>query len=421
MFTGRVTSSIIPKDSGLPLLQIPSNYPDNPFQRVLLSWIITELDRRVDGHLSRREVQGVFNRSGGDIVSKHLKELVKDGWIRLRKPSAGMEANHYEYGRRLMPKSVNRASALHLASTLFGDSGLLTPLMSSPAIGTNFLGTNGLLVLGILRCSSSKLSPLEIFKYAPVFMARSTIDNRLKKLLEAGLVVEEDKHWSLTPDFDRALTKYETESGAIARFVRNQNIFEVEREKLGLFVKNGKLTHAEVTQLKKDACICCGKKGGAMEVEHFPPRHWGGFDHIDLCWGIHKKCNNRYSSKIKKYQLPTLDKSVQITLDENTDIRQIVVAVLEASIKRFYKAFDEGRDDEAVRVAAHAASIWCAVVERSIPIRVKRLRNGVPKPATYTPSGRSVRKSTGEIGERFVSSELIRDWPEGPANNFSIY
>jgi hypothetical protein len=364
-------------------------------------------------------VQGVFNRSGGDIVSKHLKALVKDGWIRLLKPSKGMEANHYAYGRRLMPKSVNRGSALHLASTLFGKDGLLTPLMSSPAIGTNFLGTNGLLVLGILRCSSSKLSPLEIFKYAPMFMARSTIDNRLKKLLEAGLVVKEDKHWSLTTDFDRALTKYETKSGAIARFVRNQNIFEVEREKLGVFVKNGKLTHAEETQLKKEGCICCGKNKGKMEIEHFPPKHWGGFDHIDLCWGIHKTCNNRYSSKIKKYQLPTLDKSVQITLDENTDIRQIVVAVLETSIKRFYKAFDEGRDDEAVRVAAHAASIWCAVVEQSIPIRVNRLKNGVPKSASYATSGSSIRKSTGEIGKRFISSELIRDWPEGPANNFS--
>jgi hypothetical protein len=328
-----------------------------------------------------------------------------------------MEANHYEYGRRLMPKSVNRASALHLASTLFGDSGLLTPLMSSAAIGTNFLGTNGLLVLGILRCSSSKLSPLEIFNYAPVFMARSTIDNRLKKLLEAGLVVEEDKYWSLTTDFDRALTKYETESGAIARFERNQNIFKVEREKLGLFIKNGKLTHAEETHLKKERCICCGKNKGKMEIEHFPPRHWGGYDHIDLCWGIHKKCNNNYSNKIKKYKLPELDKSIQITLDENTDIRQVVVAVLETSIKRFYKAFDEGRDEEAVQVAAHATALWRAVVEQSIPIRVKRLRNGVPKPATYTTSGRAVRKSTGEIGERFISSELMRDWPEGPARS----
>ena len=417
MFTGRVASSIIPEESGLPLLQIPSDYPDNPFQRVLLSWIIAELDRRVDGHLSRREVQGTFNRSGGDVVSKHLKALVKDGWIRVRKPSVGMEANHYEYGRRLMPKSVNRASALHLASTLFGDSGLLTPLMSSAAIGTNFLGTNGLLVLGILRCSSSKLSPLEIFNYAPVFMARSTIDNRLKKLLEAGLVVEEDKYWSLTTDFDRALTKYETESGAIARFERNQNIFKVEREKLGLFIKNGKLTHAEETHLKKERCICCGKNKGKMEIEHFPPRHWGGYDHIDLCWGIHKKCNNNYSNKIKKYKLPELDKSIQITLDENTDIRQVVVAVLETSIKRFYKAFDEGRDEEAVQVAAHATALWRAVVEQSIPIRVKRLRNGVPKPATYTTSGRAVRKSTGEIGERFISSELMRDWPEGPARS----
>jgi len=412
-----VTSSIIPQDSGLPLLQIPSNYPDNPFQRILLSWIVAELDRRVDGHLSRREVQGVFNRSGGDIVSEHLRELVADEWIQIRKPSKGMSANHYTYGKRLKPKSVNSASARHLASTLFGKNGLLTPLMSSPAIGTNFLGTNGLLIVGVLKRSSRKLRPLEIFKYAPMFMVRSTIDNRLKKLLQAGLVKKEGKHWSIVTDFELALTKYEAKSGAIARFVRNQNIFEVEREKLGLFVKNGKLTHAEVTQLKKDACICCGKKGGAMEVEHFPPKHWGGFDHIDLCWGIHKKCNNRYSSKIKKYQLPTLDKSVQITLDENTDIRQIVVAVLEASIKRFYRAFDEGRDDEAVRVAAHAASIWCAVVERSIPIRVKRLRNGIPKPASYTPSGRTVRKSTGEIGERFVSSELIRDWPEGPARS----
>ena len=415
-----MTLSIVPEGSGLPELLLPTNYPDNPFQRILLSWIVAELDRRVDGHLSRREVQGVFNRSGGDIVSEHLRELVADEWIQIRKPSKGMSANHYTYGKRLKPKSVNSSPVRHLASTLFGDDGLLTPLMSSPAIGTNFLGTNGLLIVGILKRSSRKLRPLEIFKYAPMFMVRSTIDNRLKKLLQAGLVKKEGKHWSIATDFELALTKYEAKSGAIARLERSRKIFKIERERLGLRIKKGKLTHAEETQLKKDGCICCGKKKGYMEIEHFPPRHWGGFDHIDLCWGIHKICNNRYSSKIKKYQLPTLDKSVQITLDENTDIRQIVVAVLETSIKRFYKAFDEGRDDEAVRVAAHAASIWCAVVEQSIPIRVNRLRNGVPKPATYTPSGRSVRKSTGEIGERFVSSELIRDWPEGPANNFSI-
>jgi hypothetical protein len=77
MFTGRVASSIIPEESGLPLLQIPSDYPDNPFQRVLLSWIIAELDRRVDGHLSRREVQATFNRSGG-VKNRYLRSNLQN-------------------------------------------------------------------------------------------------------------------------------------------------------------------------------------------------------------------------------------------------------------------------------------------------------------------------------------------------------
>ncbi len=408
--------SIIPDGTGLPELLLPRQYPKNPFQRVLLSWVLTELGKRTDGHLSRREVQEVFNRAGGQITSKHLAQLVKNGWISVRKSSKGMSSTHYTFGKRLKPKSANTAAAHDLASKLFKKSnGLLSSLISSPAIGTNFLGTNGIIIAGVLLRSSRGLTPLEIYRYVPMFMVRTTVDNCLKKLLNAELVEKQGKFWSIAPNFSLALTKYEAESGAISRLERSRRRFKIERERQGIRVKSGKLTHAEETELKKDKCVCCDKKGGKMQIEHFPPRHWGGFDHIDLCWGIHAKCNLRYSNKIKKYPEPPLDKFIQMTLNENVDIRLVVVAILEISIKRFYKAFDENRDEDARQIVTHAASVWHAIIGRDIPIKVKRLHNGKFKSNNFVSSGRSVRKSTGEIGKRFKSSELIRGWPDGPA------
>ena len=410
----------IPTASGLPCLPLPTITPDRRPLRFLLVLLVWEISTRADGRLPRRELQKNLNRVCGKSVSASLRRLVSGRWLSVRKKAIGKDSHRYDLGARLTVSRGAVSCWRDLAERLFGGNGLVFGLTDGASFGHRFLGINGMLVLGALRGSRRPLTVSEIAAYLQMFMARQTVNNRLKKLAEGGLVVETDDGWIVVPTLREALSEYEFWSGAGAKKANIERTIKIERQNRDIRLKKGVLTREQEEEILARGCFNCHTTSGPLELEHFPPEHWGGKNHLDLqqlclCW----KCNNKYSKQIKKLKKPKLVKSIQITLDEKTSVPTVVVAILEYNSRRFYRALNENRTEDARQIAKQTLDIWCALIERTIPCRITRTVNGKPTKITNLRKGKSIRKKTGEIGARYISSRLHRDWAEGSAKELS--
>ena len=415
---------VVPIGSGLPQLPCPVHRLEPPYRRVLLSYALGRIKSRTEGDISRRDLQQEFNRSNGRLVSKHLSGLVKQGWLGIRKKSRGVYANRYTSGRRFTRSPKLRKDWLELSSCLFGDNGLLSNLFSRSAFGPGFLGVNGLLVVSTLNNSLRPLSAKELHQYLGFFMSRQTINNVLLKLARQSpvLAVNSDGLWDCPNDVLNALQTYETTRGPDRRSKKTRARIQFERTEHGVRVKRGLLTPSDEKRLKT-SCIRSKTHKKPFEVEHFPPkkflRAWLQKDHIDLSWGICADCNKKYGSWIKKQSAPILDIStpIKITIQAGVDIRRVVLARLETNLRRFYKSVDSGDDSKALKLIVDAYRLWLAVIKAEIPLQVTQLDADGSIETVFLENGKSVRKRTGEIGKRKISSKIARRWPEGPARH----
>ena len=408
----------VPNGSGLPRLPLPTKCPEKPPLRFLLVLALWLINSRADGGLSRRELQEDLSRVGGEAVSANLKKLVNGKWLSVRKKATGNQAQRYGLGTKLTLKE-DVSCWRDLAKKLFGGNGLVFGLLDNSSFGHRYLGINGMLVLGTLKNSRRALTVPEIAAYLQMFMIRQTVTNKLKKLSQKDLVVETPEGWFVVPKLREALSKYETGSGASARQANIKRTIKIERQNRDIRLKKGVLTREQEAEILAQGCFNCHTTTGPLELEHFPPKHWGGRDHIDLvsclCW----KCNNKYSHQIKTLPAPKLDKSVRITLDEKAFVPTVVFAILEYNARRFYRALNEKRTEDARQLAKQVLEIWCALIERTIPCHLIRTVNGKPIKITYVRSGKSIRKNTGEIGTRYIGSRLRQNWPKGSAKDLS--
>ncbi len=411
----------VPNGSGLPRLPLPTITPAKPplcFLLVLVVWII---NTRADGGLSRRELQEDLNRVGGEAVSANLKKLVMGKWLLVRKKATGNQAQRYGLGTKLTKKAGVEAGWRQLAKKLFDKNGLVFGLLGGPAFGHKFLRINGMLVLGTLKNSRRPLTVPEIAAYMQMFMVRQTVDNNLKKLSQNDLVVETSEGWFVVPKLEEALSKYEASSGALAKKATIKRTIKIERQRHAIRLKKGVLTVEQEEAILAQGCFNCHTTTGHLELEHFPPEHWGGKNHLDLqqlclCW----KCNNKYSTQIQKLEALKLDKSIRITLDEKACVRRVVDAILVYNARRFYRALNENRIEDARQISYQTLNIWCALIERTIPCRVTRTVNGKPTKITYVrKEEKPIRKKTGEIGTRYIGSRLRQNWPEGSAKDLN--
>jgi hypothetical protein len=393
-----------------------------PYRRVLLPYALGRIKSRTEGDISRRDLQQEFNRSNGRLVSKHLSGLVRHGWLSVRKKSRGVYATRYSSGRRFARSPKLRKDWLELSACLFGDSGLLSNLFSRSAFGPGFLGVNGLLVVSTLNNSLRPLSAKELHQYLGFFMSRQTINNVLLKLAKhlPVLAIKSDGLRDCTNDVLNALQTYETTRGPNIRSKKTRAGIQFERAEHGVRVKRGLLTPADEKRLKT-SCIRSKTHKKPFEVEHFPPkkflRAWLQGDHIDLSWGICADCNNRYGHWIKKQSAPILDTStpIKITIKAGFDIRRVVIARLETNLRHFYKSVDSGNDSKALKLIVDAYRLWLAVIKAEIPIHVTQIHADGSIESVFLENGKSVRKRTGELGERKISSKIARRWPDGPA------
>jgi len=380
----------VPKGSGLLKLPIPARAPKSTARRFVLSAVLYRIQSRRTGFISQREIQEMLNRAGRNPIQEHLYALRTSQFLSRKITRKSLtEADEYRPGRVLEHEHL--AEWQELTKKLFGKVGICEGLLGLPAFGTGFLGPTGMLVLGSLRRSKRPLTVAEIHLYLKFFIKdEGTVRSRLKKSLEHGLVEKDGPYWSLAPQLNQRLSRYEKEFGAASRQERVKAQHKGERQTNNRRLLGCTITTSQEDKMREDGkCIHCKKtntecqeaEDADLTLEHFPPRtwqkHWGIPDHHHFHFLICPSANSKYGGYLTGLEPEELDKFIRISVRSASVIENIVQANIEVEIRKFYRHLDSGNRNEAKKAAAKAASLWRGLIHDTRPGLTTTL-DGIP-------------------------------------------
>ena len=275
------------------------------------------------------------------MVSKDLKALCDGGWLISRQLEES-EALTYSPGRTLTSKPVLHAEWQSLSSSLFGTGGLVRRFVNSAVWGHGVFGFNQTLVLGTLVYTSQSFRRIDIIKYLDGLVGISSIDTALKTLVGAQIISKENGLYARRKDWKQNLKiLLDSQIGGTARKKRIAREVRKDRYEYATLCWLGHLTPIERKKLLKNPCLRCGKK--ANQVEHYPPRKYGGYDHTHLVWAICEDCNEKTRFFIQKLgPLPPLLGCI-LVVKKGFDANVLLRTSLVHDLRRFYRAA-ESRD-----------------------------------------------------------------------------
>lgn len=346
---------ILAKDMGfllLPSLLLPSRMPDSVSQRVYLAFILSEFQDDKPVPLSRRGGQKLFNRGSGRLVSKDLKELSRGGWLLARRVE-GSEAFAYSPGVRLTKNEKLFDEWREFSESLFGRTGLVKRFVNSSVWGHGLLGFSQTLVLGTLVYRRQAFRRVDVRNYLAGLVGVSTIDTAIKTLLDAKVLTKEGKRFERHPKWKANLqVLLHSHIAGTARRHKIAKRVALERQSYGRLIRDGKLTSRERKNLLREPCVRCGAR--AEQVEHFPPRKFGGEDHIHMVWAICKHCNTQtkgFIQRLKHMELPT---SRLLIVKPGVDVNDLLRASLAKSLAKFYVAAKQKDYDKGHRIITNS-------------------------------------------------------------------
>jgi hypothetical protein len=315
--------------------------PSSAAQRIYLAFILQAYTPGSPVPFSQRGGRKLFNRGGGRVVSKDLKALCDGGWLISRQLEES-EALTYSPGRTLTSKPVLHAEWQSLSSSLFGTGGLVRRFVNSAVWGHGVFGFNQTLVLGTLVYTSQSFRRIDIIKYLDGLVGISSIDTALKTLVGAQIISKENGLYARRTDWKQNLKiLLDSQIGGTARKKRIAREVRKDRYEYATLCWLGHLTPIERKKLLKNPCLRCGKK--ANQVEHYPPRKYGGYDHTHLVWAICEDCNKKTRLFIQKLgPLPPLLGCI-LVVKKGFDANVLLRTSLVHDLRRFYKAA-ESRD-----------------------------------------------------------------------------
>lgn len=339
----------------LPSLVVPSQMPSKAAQRIYLAQILHDYSPGSPVVFSQRGGRKRFNRGRGRLVSKDLKALCVSGWL-IAKQHKESEAYEYWPGPKLTRNSRLQGEWDALSQALFGASGLVERFNNSPVWGHGLFGFSQTLVLGTLVHQHRPLRRVDIINYLDGLVGPSSIDTALRTLIAAGVIRKVDRNYLRNPEWETNLqVLISCHPGGLQRKIRIAHQVQVDRLKYQNLVRAGQLTPRQRSQLLKKPCLRCGRR--ATQIEHFPPRKFGGKDHPHLVWATCKKCNAATKSFIRKLgPLPPITETclrIWSGLDPNLYLR----ASLAVALRHFYRAADDKDYAKALRIVHRSCQL----------------------------------------------------------------
>ncbi len=345
--------------------------------------------------LSWRYAQFFFVRGNKASPGRVLNRLVESDWLEVASGPTAVRPTFYRLGTAIRGAEAGLWTALGTAlfdpvdGYLFDRrEGSLGHLSVRPAAKFGYLGMPALVVLEACRRFGPVGQRDLVAAFAPL-MTRSGLCDRggvLRRLERLGLLVRTEGNVFATPvDVDDRLHAYEHLSGAAAKAEQIRRNIAVEQRLRDDRWLGSRRIRALKAHLRTQPCEVCGRQpvDGDGEVEHWPPRHLGGYDAIGRLRPICTACNGVYGHFIKTTPQVAIsgdNEPLTVVTDDPGDLERFTRALLDFRYLEFRLAFvddDPGRVSEGLAITD---LLWRAV-------------HGHGRPTTVVESG------TGEVTE----------------------
>ena len=311
-------------------------------------------------------------------------------WIEISQFARGVLGHHYRLGA---PALANKEAWEQLGECLFAEGGHLGPFRSRPLFSYKGIKPFGCMVLAFVN-SFGPVSEDEIATALESFFSTEHIKRRVKYVQGDGLIHKKGNRYFTKPNLRSVIERFEVESGAAAK----HRLVENSRDKTWIAFQTKVLGSPEIRMLKSSLrkldCFYCAKTplptGG--DVEHFPPKKWGGSDTTSLLLPICETCNGRHGQLIGKHKKPLIPLSPKrLKMPWDGDMESAVTHVLLLTLAQnmhYAIAMNDGRIDDAYKSAESVAVLWAAA--RGIELKLD-----------------IIMKSSGEIKEAPDVSEFV--------------
>ena len=162
--------------------------------------------------------------------------------------------------------------------------------LTRPAIKHGHVMMTGFVVFSVLE-RRGPMSATALKRALKPMLTRNTVATRVERLEAIGLITFDSVgNLSVVPEWEARLSEYEADMG-LDKWAQTQDaVILDEREKADEEVQGGRAMVVFKKRLRGESCAVLGGPGG--EVDHFPPKHWGGFDYLGLLDPICSGCNN---------------------------------------------------------------------------------------------------------------------------------
>jgi hypothetical protein len=291
-------------DTNLPMFPALALKPGRPDQVFVVALIAYDESRLAGWRaLPRRTLQTYLRRSTGSDVSAGLAGLFKKGWLERRIPGPPTWGREYKLGADI--SEDQRTAWVELGRLLFEPMGLVGDYLTRPAVKHGRIMLSGFLVLTLLE-RHGPVNRLALIKTLKPVMSRNTVIGRLERLEEIGLAVQVSDApdlWMAVPDYLARLEAYEEITGLKEQAAWQDARIEMERTSERIRLAGGPEVKDREEEVLAGPCVFCGV-AQATEVEHFPPKHWGGFNHPGLMFGACTRCNGDWGRWIRKKPKP---------------------------------------------------------------------------------------------------------------------
>lgn len=354
---------------------LPESSPGQLRDKLLLAWVAhkSEQERLFRGkaecQVSILFLHLIFRYASASAAEAALKRLRKPltpragGWLTLTTPARGRFGHHYRLGKLAQGDLPAWEAAGEL---LFGPGGALEPYRCRPIFSSSGIGPYGCLVLAVVE-KCGPLTALEVEELLSSYMSKKSVHRHLGYVQGWGLIKMSGGKYFVTRGLATRVERLEIELGASTKMLKVDN----ERDRQWIEYQTEILGKPEILLLKaairKLACFYCTATppptGG--EVEHFPPKHWGGSDETSLLLPICRSCNSIHGNRIrgsKSEELKTSTEPLTIRMDGSPQetVEHFMLVMLNNNML-YATAINDKKIAEAKEAALSAYEIWAAI------------------------------------------------------------
>jgi hypothetical protein len=297
---------------------LPDKRPKYLRDKLVIAWVAYHSQSQVSSrgkaecHLAIRFLEMIFSFSSQSVAEASLKRLRrseskrKSGWLVVSTRATGVTGNRYALGARARGDS---SAWFEAGEMLFGPGGVLEGYRTRPIFRSKAIGPEGCIVLAAIE----KCGPIpqrDVIQLLSTYLSESTVKKRIKNLIAEKLIIQKDNKLFTSRTLAKKVEDFEHRYDLIDDHLKHHASLLGESLAYQVGLQGGPQLVTLKAALRKLPCIYCAKapRPKGEEVEHFPPKRWGGSDKLSILLPACVSCNHTFGALLGKHPRPLIEK-----------------------------------------------------------------------------------------------------------------